>query len=140
MLKTSCLHPEIISVLARCGHGDQVLIADGNYPVESGSHAQTKKVYLGLTHGIPLVTDILQVLTSSIEIEKAEIMVPDDGKRLPIHEEFQRLIHSVPQLDALGRFEFYEAAKRECVKLIVASGDQRVYANLLLTVGVVKPS
>lgn len=33
MLKTTCIHPEIMDVLSRCGHGSKILIADGNYPL-----------------------------------------------------------------------------------------------------------
>jgi L-fucose mutarotase len=39
MLKTVCTQPEFIRALAACGHGDKVLIADGNYPLESRIYA-----------------------------------------------------------------------------------------------------
>lgn len=33
MLKGKLIHPDIMAALALCGHGDKVLIADGNYPL-----------------------------------------------------------------------------------------------------------
>ena len=36
MLKTRLLHPGILQALGESGHGAQVLIADGNYPLRSG--------------------------------------------------------------------------------------------------------
>ena len=37
MLKGNLIHPDIMAALALCGHGDKVLIADGNYPLDSKS-------------------------------------------------------------------------------------------------------
>ena len=56
MLKTACINPEIMSTLARCGHGDKILITDGNYPIDSNTNHNAKKVYMNLTHGIPTAT------------------------------------------------------------------------------------
>jgi L-fucose mutarotase len=135
MLKVPCIHTDILNTLAICGHGDKVLIADANYPIDSSTHAHTRKVYLNLTSGIPLVTDVLKVLDQTIAIEKVEIMVPDDGRKLPIHAEYQEIVQSVDHLDALGRFEFYDASKAENIKLAIVTGEPRGYANVLLTVG-----
>ena len=60
----------------------------------------------------------------------------------PIWAEFQALLRENSQPDALQeveRFAFYEAAQKPEVCLTVQTGDQRVYANLLLTIGVIKP-
>jgi L-fucose mutarotase len=77
MLKAACIHPEIIEALAKCGHVDKVLIADGNYPIDLNTGEKTKLVYLNLSHGIPMVTEVLNVINSTIAIEKAEVMMPD---------------------------------------------------------------
>lgn len=55
MLKGKLIHPDIMAALALCGHGDKVLIADGNYPLDSKS-GEAETVYLGLTPGLPTVT------------------------------------------------------------------------------------
>jgi L-fucose mutarotase len=138
LLKTACLNTEILNVLSKCGHGDKVLITDGNYPIDSNTNKNTVKVYLNLTHGIPLVTDVLKVINETIQIEKLEVMVPGDEIQPPIFDDFKEIVSSVDCLEKLGRFEFYEACKEENVKLAIATGDQRIYANVLLTIGVVQ--
>ena len=93
MLKTACIHPDIMRVLSLCGHGDKILIADGNYPLDSKS-GDAEKVYLGLTSGSPEVTQVLEVLSKVINIEKAEVMVPD-GEQPPIFKEFTKMLHLI---------------------------------------------
>ena len=78
MLTGACIHPDLMRVLSLCGHGDKVLIADGNYPLASRSGG-AEKVYLGLTPGLPTVTDVLAVLQTVVCVEKAEVMDPEDG-------------------------------------------------------------
>ena len=52
MLKGKCINPLIISALAHCGHGDKLLIADGNYPIDTMT-ADAETVYLSLSPGLP---------------------------------------------------------------------------------------
>ena len=63
MLTGKLIHPDIMAALALCGHGDKVLIADGNYPLDSKS-GEAETVYLGLTPGLPTVTDVLEAIQS----------------------------------------------------------------------------
>lgn len=137
MLKTACIHPQIMGVLAACGHGDKVLIADGNYPLDSDTGCNAEKVYLNLTQGIPTVTDVLDVLLKTISVEKAQVMVPDNGSEPSIFSEFRTLLGGDIKLDGLDRFKFYEECRKENIKLAIATGEQRTYANILLTIGVV---
>ena len=58
MLTGALIPPDLMRVLSLCGHGDKILIADGNYPLDSRT-AGAEKVYLGLTPGLPAVTDVL---------------------------------------------------------------------------------
>ena len=134
MLKQGCINPEIMKVLSLCGHGDKILIADGNYPLEARSgHAQ--KVYLGVSAGVPTVTQVLDALLCEINVEKAEVMMPDDGTTPEIFSEFKNMLQGT-ELNALGRYEFYNACSEEGVRLAVSTGEKRIYANLLITVGV----
>ena len=76
MLKTALINPHIMRELSLLGHGDKILIADGNYPLESKT-GDASKVFLGLTGGVPQVTQVLETLAQVINIEKAEVMVPE---------------------------------------------------------------
>ena len=134
MRKQGCINPDIMKTLARCGHGDKILIADGNYPLDAKS-GTAEKVYLGVSAGIPTVTQVLDALLCEINIEKAEVMLPEDGSTPEIFAEFSDHLGGVA-LNGLERYEFYGACGADCIRLAVSTGEKRVYANLLITVGV----
>lgn len=136
MLTTTLLHPEILRALGRAGHGSQVLIADGNYPFSTGSPASAEKAFLNLKPGVVKVTDVLEALVESIPIEAATVMVPDDKTDQPIFREFRKLLPGKLNLTRVGRFDFYDLARSSNTALVIATGEQRIYANLLLTIGV----
>jgi len=139
MLTSRLTHPEILAALARAGHGSQVLIADGNYPFSTGSNPAAQHVYLNLTRGFAPVDQVLEVLVAAVPIEAAHVMMPEDGSEPPIFASFRQLLPEGVELQALGRFDFYEAARGGNVALVIATGEQRIYANILLTIGVVPP-
>lgn len=134
MLTTKLIHPEIMEVLSLAGHGSKVLIADGNYPLAEKS-GTARKVYLGVTPGLPTVTDVLDALLGVCAVEKAEVMVPEDGSEPPIFAEFRKELGGM-ELSPLGRYEFYDACMADnAVILAISTGEKRVFANILLTVG-----
>jgi L-fucose mutarotase len=136
MLTSTLLHPEILNALGRGGHGSKVLIADGNYPFSTGSPAAAQKVFLNLKPGMVKVTDVLEALVESIPIETAVVMVPDDKSDQPIFSEFRQILPKQLDLTKVTRFAFYDQARSNDTALVIATGEQRIYANLLLTIGV----
>ena len=139
MLKTRLLHPEILSALGEAGHGAKVLIADGNFPFGTRGNPNARHVYLNLAPGLVTVTDVLRVLVEAIPIEAAEVMQPASGAEPSIFGEFRSILPAELTLKPLGRYEFYDAASDRDTTLVIATGEQRIYANLLLTIGVVMP-
>ena len=139
MLKYQLIHPEILRGLGEAGHGAQVLIADGNYPVVTGSNPSARRIYLNLAPDLVRVTDVLNTLVTAIPIESAHVMMPDKGPEPPVFAEFRQQLAGI-SLEPLGRFEFYDAARGSNVAVAIATGERRIYANLLLTIGVVPPS
>lgn len=139
MLKQRLLHPEILDALAASGHGSKVLICDGNYPASTRVGENADIVYLNLAPGKPTATEVLEVLLTAMPVEAAAVMEPDSGPEPPIFEEFRNLLPKDVELSKRGRFEFYEEASDSDTCLQVVTGEQRIYANLLLTVGVVMP-
>ena len=148
MIKGSLLHPGILEALGRAGHGSKVLIADGNYPFATRLGPRASLVSLNLSPGIVSCTQVLEALVSAVPIEAAAVMatlktgpyaMTDDP---PIWADFQRILAGAGyegQLEQIERFAFYEAAGTEDVALTIATAEQRIYANLLLTIGVVMP-
>ncbi len=139
MLTSRLTHPEILGALASAGHGSQVLIADGNYPFSTGANPAARRVFLNLTRGFAPVDEVLAVLVAAMPIEAAHVMVPDEGPEPPIFQSFRDVLPEGVALQPLGRFAFYDAARGPDVALVIATGEQRVYANILLTIGVVPP-
>jgi len=139
LLKSALLHPEILRALGSAGHGAQVLIADGNYPFSTGAAPNAVRVFLNLAPGLVNATDALRVLASAIPIEAAQVMQPAEGPEPPIFDEFRQLLPVSLALQPLERFAFYAAASQPSVCLVIATGEQRIYANILLTIGVVPP-
>ncbi len=137
MLRGKLIHPEILEALGRAGHGSKILIADGNYPFMTGINPQARQVFLNLSPGIVSVTDVLRALVDAIPIEAASVMMPP-GESPPIFGEFSQILAGAIELQRLERFAFYEASKDDDVALLIATGEERVYANILLTIGVVQ--
>ena len=139
MLKYQLIHPELLRGLAEAGHGAQVLIADGNYPLVTGSNPSARRIYLNLAPDLVRVTDVLNTLVNAIPIETVHVMMPEKGPEPGIFAEFRQRLPGI-ELEPLGRFEFYDAARGPDLAVAIAPGEVRVYANLLLTIGVVPPS
>lgn len=133
MLTSACINPEIMRVLSLCGHGDKILIADGNYPLDSKT-GTAQKVFLGLTSGVPQATQVLETLCKVVNVEKAQVMTPEEGEP-EIFTEFRDILGGM-ELSGLGRFEFYDACCEPAVRLAISTGEKRIFANILLTVGV----
>jgi L-fucose mutarotase len=93
---------------------------------------------LNLAPDLVRVTEVLKVLVNAIPIESAHVMVPEQGPEPAIFAEFKQLLPDL-ELQPLGRFDFYDAARGPDVAVAIATGERRVYANLLLTIGVVPP-
>jgi L-fucose mutarotase len=137
MLLSKCIHPEILEAVGKMGHGSRILISDGCYPHITGSPASAQKVWLNLMPDMLKVTDVLEALTSIIPIEEAFVMVPPDEADQPIFAEFKKLLSDL-ELTKLQRLEFYDKAREPDTALMIATGDQRNWANLLLTMNYIK--
>ena len=137
MLKTQLLHPQILNTLGRSGHGSGILIADGNFPFVSLSNPAAERVYLNLSPGLVTVTQVLEALLTAIPVEAAHIMLTGDGSEPDIMSDFRQLMPDV-EFEGHERFAFYDKAQEPSVSLVIATGEQRLYANILLTIGVVK--
>jgi L-fucose mutarotase len=148
MLKFRLLHPEILEVLACAGHSSKILIADGNYPFATQLGRNARLISLNLSPGLVNTTQVLEAIVSAVPIEEATVMAPVASgpyalKTDPaVWSDFERILKasgSDVTLKRLERFAFFDAAKDDNVALTIATGEQRLYANLLLQIGVVFP-
>lgn len=138
MLKTPLLHPEILKALGSNGHGSMLLIADGNYPFSTGVNERTQKIFLNLAPGILNVTDVLKIIKEVMPVESYTVMSPPDGSSQVIHEEFINILGQSVPVEKVKRFDFYEKARSPETFLVIATGEKRRFANILLVTGVIK--
>ena len=148
MIRGQLIHPLILSALASAGHGSKVLISDGNYPHWTKRGVNAEVVYLNLAPGMLSATDVLKTLVVETPFEAAAVMEtlktgPYAMKQdPPIWDEFRQILHGAgidSDLDRIEREKFYDAAGTPDVCLTIATGEERIYANLLLTIGVIRP-
>lgn len=129
-------------VLDEMGHGDRLVIGDGNFPAESmGRNAIVIRCD---GHGVPELLDaILQLFPLDTYVEHpVNLMevVPGDDVETPIWDAYKEIIAKHDERGAatvgnIERFAFYEEAKKAYA--IIATGESALYANVMLQKGVV---
>ena len=145
MLKHQLIHPQINAVLGRAGHHAKVLIADGNYPASTtlGPHAEL--VSLNLSPGIVGCTQVLAALVSAMPIEAAYTMMYERtgpyglDRDPPVWEQYRAVLkeaHVAVELQPIAKWDFYKAVATADHVLTIQTGDQHLWANLLLEMGV----
>ena len=136
------ISPELLKILDEMGHGDEIVIGDGNFPAASNA----QRLIRCDGHNVPELLDaILQLMPLDSYVDSPvtlmELMWCDKGKvETPIWDEYKAIVkkHDDRGADAFGeieRFAFYEEAKK-CYA-IIATGESALYANLILQKGVI---
>ncbi|HOX27733.1 MAG TPA: RbsD/FucU family protein [bacterium] len=148
MLKTKLLQPDILRALAAAGHNSKVLIADGNYPISTTLGPRAVPVYMNLSPGVVSATEVLEAIAASVPIESAAVMLPRRSgpygmkNNPPIWAEFDKILKkhgNKVEIEELKIQEFYAMAAGPDVALSVATGERRIYANILLKIGAILP-
>lgn len=135
MLTYELIHPPLLAALASAGHGSRILIADGHFPCSTHTNPAAAMIHLNLRPGLLEVDDVLVTLLDAVPIEQATVMA-SDGPAVPAHDGYREALGPQVPFDQAERFAFYDLARSSDVAVVIATGDQRQYANLLLTVGV----
>jgi len=139
VLTTHLLHPQILGALGAAGHGSRILVADGNYPFSTGSPPGAARVYLNLVPGVVDAVTVTAALAATVPVEAAVTMRPDTEDEPAIVADFRSTLPAGTPMSTLDRPDFYQAARGVDVALVVATAEQRLYGNLLITIGVRAP-
>ena len=134
------LSPELVKTLMEMGHGDEIVIADGNFPAE----AIGKRVIRCDGHGVPeLLEAIMQLFPLDTYTEKPVMLmevVPGDPVVPTIWEDYKSIISKYEpencKIEMIERFAFYE--RTTTAFAVAATGEEATYANIILKKGVVK--
>ena len=136
------LSPELLKVLCEMGHGDRILLADGNFPSESTG--ENAKVIRCDGHGVPELLDaILRLMPLDRSTEKpVRLMEVSAGEAVEtsIWNTYGTILSSHDErgdkiMETMERYAFYEAS-RSCYAIVV-TGESALYANIMLQKGVV---
>lgn len=135
--------PELLKALCEMGHGDELVIADGNFP--SHSIGKNAIVVRADGHGAAEILDaVLRLFPLDAYVERPVALmdvVPGDTCPTPeIWGTYQTILNQHEPdhcgIEMMERFSFYERSKN--AYLIIATGETAIYANVLLKKGVVK--
>jgi L-fucose mutarotase len=138
------LSPDLLQLLRAMGHGDRIAIVDANYPADNHAHRLVRLDGLSATTVLDAVLSVMPLDPPEFVPETAWRMevVGAPGARQPIFDEFEALISqhegSQVKLSSYERFKFYDHVK-ECYAL-VATGERRLYGNIILQKGVIRPA
>ena len=130
------ISPELIKILMEMGHGDEIVIGDGNFP---GQSVNPRCVRCD-GHGVPeLLEAILELFPLDIYQKPVYLMAktPGDTVETPIWDTYAEIIkpHTDEKMVEVERFEFYERAKKAYA--VVMTSEKALYANIILKKGVV---
>jgi len=130
------ISPELMYMLMKMGHGDEILLADGNYPTESKGIPVVRADGLGIPE---LLEAILNFLPLDTFVEE-NIIFMDNGKeeKPVIWKEYRKIIKEKTKdskIVIMERYDFYNRADN--VFFIIATSERALYANIILKKGVV---
>lgn len=142
MLKNipSIIPPDLLKILMEMGHGNEIVIGDGNFP--AAAYAQRLVRCDG--HGVPEILDaILQLMPLDTYVDSPLTLMEvvekdaDDPEIWAKYKEIARK-HEPDncKFEQMERYAFYERAKDAYA--IIATGESAIYANIILKKGVVK--
>jgi len=133
------LSPDLLRILAAMGHGDEIVITDANFPASSTARRLVRLDGVSTSDALQAVLSVLP-LDSFVDTPANGMQVvgkPDDIP--PAIADFQTIVERLAgfpvKIGRIERFAFYERAKA-CFA-VVATSDRRLYANIILTKGVV---
>ena len=140
MLKNipAIISPELLKILAEMGHGDEIVIGDGNFPAASNA----KRLVRADGHGVPEILDaVLKLIPLDTYVDSpAVLMATGEGEEPPeIWAKYNEIVtanNGETKISEIERYAFYERARQAYA--VIATGETAIYANIILKKGVVK--
>ncbi len=132
------LGPELLAALCRMGHGDELVLADAHFPGESLNPHVLRCDGLRIPD---LLDAILPLFELDTYVESPLVMMaaePGDTLDPSVEESYRKAVDkhapSVPPIARIGRFDFYERARKAFA--VVMTGETAKYGNIILKKGV----
>lgn len=135
------LGPDLLHMLRAMGHGDEIAIVDANYPAENAGPPVVRLEGLPATDVLDAILSLMPLDTFVDEPAIGMEVVGNPRRREQTHKDFDKLVKKhEPEmgLAVLERFAFYDRVKSAFA--IVQTGERRLYGNVLLKKGIIRPS
>ena len=135
------LTPDLLQALRAMGHGDDIAIVDANFPAESSGPPVVRLDGIEATRVLDAILSVMPLDDFVPEAAWRMEVVGDPQAEQPIFDEFRKIIAAREgasfKLASFERFKFYDVASNAFA--IVATGERRLYGNVILKKGVVRP-
>ena len=133
---SNLISPELLKILAEMGHGDELVLGDGNFP--SSSHAQ--RLVRADGHSIPAILDaILPLFPLDYAVDFTGILMDSRNTEPAIWKTYKEKLNDYPDGDkqfiVIPKPDFYERAKK--AYCVVATGESEKFANLIIRKGII---
>ena len=134
------LGPDLLKVLRAMGHGDEIAIVDANYPADTDAR---RLVRMDGHAGPRILEALLSVMPVDDFVEEAVFRpaVKGDMARIePVMKDYEAVLRRFEpniRIVALIGEAFYSRVKSAYA--VIASGERRLYGNLIVRKGVIHP-
>lgn len=133
------LTADLLSILRRMGHGDEIAVVDANFPAETNARELVRLDGVSATAALSAITSLLPVDTyADVPVHTMEV-VGDKDAVPPVVAEFRQIVSASADFEVkfgtLERRAFYERARGAFA--IVATGETRLYGNVIVGKGVI---
>ena len=135
------LGPDLLHTLRAMGHGDEIAIVDANYPAENAGPPVIRLDGLLATDVLEAILTLMPLDTFVDEQAIGMEVVGNPRKREQTHKDFDAIVKKHEpkmKLTLLERFAFYDRVKDAYA--IVQTGERRLYGNVLLKKGIIRPT
>lgn len=133
------LSPELVKILMEMGHGDEILLADANYPAATNNDQIIRADGLSVPQILEAILELMPLDSYSDYQAILMAVVEGDPTKPVIWKEYREQIDDYypdATIKKLDRQEFYEYSKK--CSAIIQTGETALYGNLILKKGVIK--
>lgn len=133
------ISPDLMKVMMDMGHGDELVLADGNFPAATMARRLVRADGLAIP---PLLEAVLKFFPLDQYADRPAIImqvVPGDPTKPTIWNDYRKIIQSSGEkfidFEQVERYAFYQRAQNAFA--VVATSEAALYANIILKKGVV---
>lgn len=133
------ISPALLKILSEMGHGDEIVLADANFPSENYGQRCIRADGIGATALLEGILPLFPLDQYDADHFVLMQVTPGDPYVPEVWADFETVLKQHEQDSApshMGRFDFYERTKRAYA--VVATGEKALYANIILKKGVIK--